>query len=955
MPHTYRNAWAALILITTLLLLTTGRPTHAASELAIGDYQLVSSKRVTRTVFEYTYKATVTNNTGIDVTEVSATVSINAPGITVIDNYLEFGVVPNGAISESNDTFTIRQDRQQTFEPSELIWNFQYEAQAAQPRVSWDIPSLNIEILNGTVEIRPVSFKVDHSIANPGFLVETIDGDLPINLANLIVIQSSKTSALAENDEIQLGLVFNVSADISAGEYWGVLHVLDGEKAIADPLEITLLVTMGSSDVVPEGVSIPDPDRIVLDQDIGQLFTIDQIEVVLRDGTDFDAFSSRLSVLGGVFTGRVPFLPFYQIRFPNVNTPADLDYFIETLQSDEDVLVASREWRSESRAVPPNDKEYNDSAWDEHNPSGKNAPWEFVNFVSAWNDIYAGVDVSQLKKINIAVVDYGFTYHTDLKNNILYSDILLQTTLIPSVFTGNYSHGTSVAGIIGAVANNDLGVAGGVWNTKLRLYDAGSITGIARNILSGGSTFTTMAVIQKAVKDGTQILNYSQGELFKNLEQFNKNNLKWRKFFDTGNQCDPQSYCTKNILFVFAAPNPPETGDFNDSFLIDVQYDLPASLAPDYENIISVTDMNSANFVPINSTAAHYYGLGAGGQVTVAAPGEHWVIETIFDNLAPVHSYNKRGGTSYATPMVSALAGLILTKDPNVTPKQIKDIIVKGACAGKKKVENRLNDANGQSGHLPINIIDAYESLKIVDNPDGTVCKDGPIPTATGKLNDTGITTCSNNSQNGLQCPVSGFPGQDGEHGRDALAAAGLLQKVGGGSAGFDFTKLDANGNPLPADASEWSCVKDNHTGLIWEEKAASGLRSMNHTYTWYNPDSSTNGGNSGTQNGGNCIGSSCDTHGYVQAVNAQGLCGANDWRMPAREELRGIVDYSRINPAIDTGYFPRTLSTWYWSASPYADRVTFVWDVHFGNGDASININPKSHGSYVRLVRDGK
>jgi len=84
MPHTYRNAWAALIFITTLLLLTTGRPAHAAPELTVGDYQLVSSKRISRTVSEYTYKAAVIN-TGSDALDVSATLNINTPGVTVLD------------------------------------------------------------------------------------------------------------------------------------------------------------------------------------------------------------------------------------------------------------------------------------------------------------------------------------------------------------------------------------------------------------------------------------------------------------------------------------------------------------------------------------------------------------------------------------------------------------------------------------------------------------------------------------------------------------------------------------------------------------------------------------------------------------------------------------------------------------------------------------------------------
>ena len=64
--------------------------------------------------------------------------------------------------------------------------------------------------------------------------------------------------------------------------------------------------------------------------------------------------------------------------------------------------------------------------------------------------------------------------------------------------------------------------------------------------------------------------------------------------------------------------------------------------------------------------------------------------------------------------------------------------------------------------------------------------------TASSPLNDTGITTCSDENTNGLSCPVSGYPGQDGEHGRDVTH-----NDDSDGHAGFSFTKLDANGNPL--------------------------------------------------------------------------------------------------------------------------------------------------------------
>ncbi len=244
-------------------------------------------------------------------------------------------------------------------------------------------------------------------------------------------------------------------------------------------------------------------------------------------------------------------------------------------------------------------------------------------------------------------------------------------------------------------------------------------------------------------------------------------------------------------------------------------------------------------------------------------------------------------------------------------------------------------------------------------HPSGESAPSGEITAfaATQPLNDTGIDWCADGSQNNLNCPVQGYEGQDGEHGRDALARSGQLQKIGGGAAGFDFTKLDNSGNPLPASASDWSCVRDNHTGLIWEVKqpvGSGGLRDASHTYTWYNPDNSSNGGDAGTQNGGTCQGSACDTYAFVNAVNTEGLCGASDWRLPSLNELLSIVHNGRTDPAIDQAYFPHTPQYgWYWSSSPYADNSGNAWYVNFDGG--YVYYSSKSSYNHVRLVRAGQ
>ncbi len=228
-------------------------------------------------------------------------------------------------------------------------------------------------------------------------------------------------------------------------------------------------------------------------------------------------------------------------------------------------------------------------------------------------------------------------------------------------------------------------------------------------------------------------------------------------------------------------------------------------------------------------------------------------------------------------------------------------------------------------------------------------------------INDTGIDWCADDSNNGLMCPLGSHPSQDGDHGRDALARQGLLTKIGTGAAGFDFTKLDYGGNDLPTTAISWPCVRDNHTALIWEVKSADeeDPRAAIHTYTWFNDDYSSNGGVAGTQNGGVCIGSSCDTQSYIAYLNQIELCSRSDWRLPSVRELGDIVNRNAFGPAIDENFFPNTQSSTtccsvaYWTSVPDSGSLTVAtpsaWLVNFYEGAESRDF--KSSRRHVRAV----
>ncbi len=204
----------------------------------------------------------------------------------------------------------------------------------------------------------------------------------------------------------------------------------------------------------------------------------------------------------------------------------------------------------------------------------------------------------------------------------------------------------------------------------------------------------------------------------------------------------------------------------------------------------------------------------------------------------------------------------------------------------------------------------------------------GPLAHAagpTGRLNDTGQTQCYDSSNNSVACTAantgdtSAMPRQDARFGRDAAAAAGQLTKVGGGSAGFDFTALDASGNATTPGSHV--CVRDNVTNLIWS-----------------------------TETIGNVTWAAAQT-----APTTYSRCSyPAGWRVPTRRELLSIVHHRFFSPTIDGAYFPATQTASYWSSDTYtyAPSIGNAWIVDFSNGstlaERKINTNP------VRLVHSG-
>ena len=259
-----------------------------------------------------------------------------------------------------------------------------------------------------------------------------------------------------------------------------------------------------------------------------------------------------------------------------------------------------------------------------------------------------------------------------------------------------------------------------------------------------------------------------------------------------------------------------------------------------------------------------------------------------------------------------------------------------------------FEDAWGRTNSAKVSLTVEAPTAVSLNDTGARLCGDYAFDTSTQHNNDLSDCTASTDSD-GDPIPTI----QDAMTGRDVTN-----NDDSDGLAGFSYTKLDADGQPLAADAENWSCVKDNVSGLIWESKkgkglgkGVAGLHSADDTYFSVK-------NNGGPFSNDSCYGYSlsdtdsyCHTDKFVSRVNAESLCGITRWRMPIISELESLVNYGDSSFAIDTGYFPETPDGHSLTSSTAAEDNLRRLGISFNSGVMSSA--PYYLGGYVRLVSD--
>ncbi|MCU7841116.1 MAG: S8 family serine peptidase [Candidatus Thiodiazotropha sp. (ex Troendleina suluensis)] len=294
------------------------------------------------------------------------------------------------------------------------------------------------------------------------------------------------------------------------------------------------------------------------------------------------------------------------------------------------------------------------------NDSRYSEQWHFfediggIRLSQAW-------DSSQGENTVVAVVDSGYRPHQDLLPNILPGYDMVSDLYIANDGNGRDSdaqdpgdyapecntyiskwHGTQVAGIVAAVADNNRGVAGTAFQARLlpvRVIGrcGGYLSDIADGIIwASGANLAGRPVNQNPAN----VINLSLG--------------------GEASSCPQTMAQAIDIARLQGAT-------------------IVAAAGNSAQNISGITPANCDGVIAVAAStraAAPAVYSNHGSAIDVSAPGE-WILSTHNSGLITPgnDTYTVTSGTSMSAPQVSGVAALLYAIKPNITPDEVEQII----------------------------------------------------------------------------------------------------------------------------------------------------------------------------------------------------------------------------------------------------------------------------------------
>jgi subtilisin family serine protease len=341
----------------------------------------------------------------------------------------------------------------------------------------------------------------------------------------------------------------------------------------------------------------------------------------LKDTIKYDALGHSIKMLN--------LANYYRIA---ISDTSFADSLINELEKIPGVVYAEKSLKIRLNTNDPN---YNIQWYLKNIGQGGGTVGADINIENAWQ-IFTGSS-----SIKIGLIDTGVkTDHEDLSGKVTGDQ--------PDYNYSDYSHGTSVAGIAGAITNNNLGIAG--VDQKAQLYSKRIFDSNGDN---NNPAYVYNAIVN-AVDNGCNILNNS-----------------WDGDYAPTERCAFAYAYKQNVLSIASMNDHGET--------------TPTYPAAYGQGILSVgaTDENDLH--------ASY--SESGSWIDVSAPGTDIFSTVAYYQPYYEEYYDYMSGTSFSAPVVSGIASLLKGYRPNLYNDDIQNIIE--LSADKVHPDIYSYDANG--------------------------------------------------------------------------------------------------------------------------------------------------------------------------------------------------------------------------------------------------------------------
>ncbi len=430
-----------------------------------------------------------------------------------------------------------------------------------------------------------------------------------------------------------------------------------------------------------------DPDQVVTDPETQIRYVGNEILVTANRGTSRGDVEQFVSGNGGKVVGWNTYLREYQILLPSAVSMAEMEKiqqeFLDSGLFDSAFANYVMDISLTANKYYPNDREWED--------------WE-LNEASHWGldairapEMWYAFDLSS-RPAKVGLIDNQFD--TDHKDENGYTDLRFTETYVNHFDNDLYmaSHGTHVAGTMGALFNNGIGIAGILPNAELYGASADGVRGKVGNTTSLFRAALSWLICEK----GCKAVNISMASSLIDAENYPDDTklANFRAGIQRFNQALEESLGSLlddgyEFLIVKGAGNDR-----------DKEYCYSKDALVDLFSGISVPRIKD-RIIVVGAAANHWSGYwvakfsDGGPRVDLIAPGTY-IWSTIHGG------YDHYDGTSCAAPHVAATAAAMWSVNPSLTGADVKRILVETA-------KGQYTYPDSDSEHFPM--LDAYDAV----------------------------------------------------------------------------------------------------------------------------------------------------------------------------------------------------------------------------------------------------